>query len=1450
MKKLTLQFFLFILLSMWINIGYAQTALPYSINFGTSQEGWTSVDNSETPGVTWGYLPKYAYIQGQYYGSVVLKQDWYSACDDYYISPGFELKSGKTYTAEVNLCCQMDGNDANISFKCGTSKDDISTFSTKFKDLELNDNSEYPSAQKIFFGVPSDGTYYFAFHNTSPIFNCTSFLFEFKLYEGDSSGEITEEVVVKTPYSVDLRTDYKDWSAVDSNGDGNKWEPMSGWGVMLGMALSGQHDDLYFSPKVSLKKGQVYKITTNVTVQGIPQGCDFVTLKQGVDKDNLTSIKQLSLNNSGENIENNYFTPESDGDYYFAFYNSSVSGGNTLSIYSFAIEEYNEVVPVEKEIFSEDFSNSTSFDEWTIIDENNDGISWEKVDGYNGPSYDGNMAYSSACDWLVTPSISLDAGKDYLVRYTISQAGAFEADNYEIRFGTSSSVSGMTNILISESIELGSGTLEKVVRLTCTKSGNSYIGFKLITPNPNGILTLDKISVLEAEKPMPNPVEGLKCISDFKNKSVTLEWKNPSFDTAGAPVLSGLDINVYENGIKVATLEEREAGASDSYVYNPEVFGGVVSYQVTASINGIESLPSEFSINLDDWQGEQILLQDFSLNNVSDFEEWYVENVNGGVTWEYVQWDSALQMKTNCSEDHNDWAITYGVNLKPGNRYVINFDVSTSESYPGNLKVWLGNARTHTNMTTELISLENICYNGYVKTSTQQFSVETEGTYYIGFQAGKALNGMKLKNVNIYYIDAGGDETKVFDVPYTQLFDESTATPEGWKITRSSGEYGFYVLSVRENAPFAGMNAPSRPNALIAKSGAPAGREEVIITPKFSLKGGETYNVSFMVQMFQQNSDNIVSLYKATEQDVSTIVGDALIETSENTMFDWKEQKATLKISEDVEYAFVIKVNNNGANGGAVMIDNFKVDIDTAVIPVEPVTPAAVNSLRGWSEGGYSIGLSWSQPVVDVDGNVIPEGSVIKTKVYDGEEFIGETEVLVPVPETAVQESGILTSFKYTYDDNTKCSGQKIYKCVPYIENLEGPATATVVELSSFTTGYLKEHVYSFDFSSDKDSWAIFDNDNDNNTWTYEGDCIKTDGKDEWIISPELSFNTEKSYYVVCEFATDMEKRVNITFTRGYGQKPEDQTTVVQKFENVMLCDFASIEIGETFGPEKGISYLGIHVENEEGAVVEVRSLKVMRMFTMDEPVELPYEEDFENRLDIDEATNFTNKWGRRTSTSQLFNVTNMSDNAVGAHSGEYAVVANEFDLSGRNEILFTPYFTLEEGKTYEISFYLYMPGNGDNITTGQVIVAYTQDEAGLELPVIFNITERVEEWTQFKVRYVPQYDMDYCLYFQFDAVSPNSGIIAFDDFKIEKVTGEVSIDESIRDNVYYVYESSILYLTDNIERISVFNMQGQKVMEEKNNSGEVCMSSLDSGVYIINAVAFDGSSVYLKINK
>ena len=70
------------------------------------------------------------------------------------------------------------------------------------------------------------------------------------------------------------------------------------------------------------------------------------------------------------------------------------------------------------------------------------------------------------------------------------------------------------------------------------------------------------------------------------------------------------------------------------------------------------------------------------------------------------------------------------------------------------------------------------------------------------------------------------------EIPYTETFDQSATTPNGWKIIRSSTQYGFYVSNISLVSKTFGTRAYSGANALYAAGGAPEAREEIIYTPK------------------------------------------------------------------------------------------------------------------------------------------------------------------------------------------------------------------------------------------------------------------------------------------------------------------------------------------------------------------------------------------------------------------------------------------------------------------------------------------------------------------------------------------------------------------------------------------------------------------------------------------
>lgn len=1414
----------------------AQVALPYSIDFGESQDGWTVIDNSTVVGTSWTFKEKGAYNQGTYYPCVVINVDYSADCDDYYISPALNLKAGKEYTIGTISCgTTFDLYGIAVSLAVGTSASDITTF-TKIADLNVPTYFQNTETEKTKLTVETDGVYYIAFHATTLKYNAETYLFGFSISENEIEDPDPEKPI-NLPYEIDFKKSAEGWTSADNNGDYSTWAYYFDYGVAMDMSFSFHNDD-YISPAFMLESGKRYKISTIVAVDGQPSSADQISILQGKEKskDAFEEIKQLSFTVFGENSEDSYFVPKENGLYYFSFRNTSGAFGNTILLYHFGISEVNDIPDLEITVFSTDFSEGDPMKDWTVLDVNTDQVTWKILNGLDGVAYDGNNASGAADDWLITPALSLTEGQDYLVRYTLMQTGAFEEDNIEIKWGRKATVSDMSELLADESINLGSGKVSKTCRFSCYRTADAYIGFHITTPDMNGTLSLINIEVVAVGKAIPLPVEDLQVSSDFKTKSVVLKWINPAYDTKQSPIVSPLKVNIYENESLVETLsDDMTVGAPQKYTYEPVIpFTGEVIYKITAVIGENESEPVFATICLDDMQGDTILVQNFSLDSQEDFSQWILEDKNGGDTWKYVAWDKGVTIP-KMSIDNNDWLISPMANLVTDKRYVIQYELSTSIAFGADLDVTIGNVQNADGQTTILASHNDLKQNGYVEFVTRQFSVTTNGAYYIGFHAGKVENGMSLKNIRISYIGEKGEKVPVMELPYNQNFDEVAEMPEGWKATGNTGAYGFNVIDVMDYLGFPDVQAHTSPNAVYAMGGAIMPRTELLYTPKFDLKQGMEYAIEFWLLMPELNGKkNKLNVYVATEQNEEGIIGNSLYEVGDG-ISAWSKQRFVFIPEDDGEYCFIIKVTCPITNAGYIIIDDFRIGKNVSV-----AVPAAPVDLRGGvSALNSSIVMNWSNPVVDIDGNRLISGTEVRTQLFENEHLLGEI----------VGEIGEQMSFahRYAWED---FQGQKIIKAISYIQDLKGGASTCVVNISSLADSWLKKTVFSSDFGNPEE-WTVIDNDNDGTKWNIDinGKQASTEGNDDWLISPVVKLEKGKTYYVLCELQTNSDEGSSLEFTMGDSRSIEKQTIEIASYEKLMLGDFETLEIGGLLTAEDEEVFLGIHVTNNTGKVT-IKNIKITRLFESSEPEKLPYQENFENMDNIDNATQFTNKWGRRAGSANLFRISKMPENIVPAHSGEYAAIAEEVDLGARHEILYTPMFDFERGKNYKVTYYLYMPGNEGRKTVASVSASPTQENPGIELEKLQEIENPVTEWTEFSFTYTAEDNQPYCFYFYFEAAEANAGIIAFDDFSIQEMIVDGVSKTEKETGMYYIPSTSTLVVPQDYCYLTIYDAQGRYISSRRVKEERISLSMLDKGFYYIQVRNDEGQIISLKIVK
>ena len=734
--------------------------------------GWSALDASAAPGVTWAWKSNCFYVGPPSYGyvpAVRLLKDWDSNHNDYYVSPAVELTEGKTYT--ITTSTGYNAGSATIDLEVGTSATDASSF-TSVARLNPTENGNAVQTETITYTAPASGTYYFAYHGQEAA-SGGSYLFLFGFKVEAPKGE-TPQPEQPTPADVEDLTaavNYDDntvtlsWNNPTKDADGNDLTDKVGAVVYNGETVVTTIDEL---------SGE----TTTTTVAPEPfEGQVTYTVK--------------------------------------AFIGEHFADGVSVTA------DLNKPVPpvVAKDIpYNADLTSAETAAEFTTIDANSDAITWGTAEGIEGITYNSDEATVAANDWIVTPLLKFEAAQNYAIRANFARRGAFDADVVEVCVGDEASADHLTQVVTTLNLSEENG-LEQAVRYICSSDTTLYVGFHLVTPNAeNGQLSLLSVAVSAIDEATPQAVANLEAKANSDEKNVTLTWTNPTKDTEGYPLVETVGAKVYANEQLVATLDELE-GETTTFVDAPETFAGKVTYTVVAFIGDREAALASTEVNLDDKEGELVLVKDFS--QPFDKEEWTIINGGGNGVWQHDYSDDFYFNYQRGGATEDDWLITPTVLLGAQDRYVVKYQLKTSRDYDASLEVTVGEGATAYAQDQVIASYPNLKQNGFANFETAQFSVPEDGWYNIGFHVLEAYYSVDVCKVAVYCLGdptvdgvrgaqigvvaynrgngqllvPAGSRVEVFAVNGAQVLN-TVATGEAFNLNQLSK--GIYVLQVTD----------------------------------------------------------------------------------------------------------------------------------------------------------------------------------------------------------------------------------------------------------------------------------------------------------------------------------------------------------------------------------------------------------------------------------------------------------------------------------------------------------------------------------------------------------------------------------------------------------------------------------------------------------------------------
>lgn len=153
------------------------------------------------------------------------------------------------------------------------------------------------------------------------------------------------------------------------------------------------------------------------------------------------------------------------------------------------------VISPDHETYFCDFEDPSVLDGFTIINSNGDEKEWYINEGEGRIYYNSSEAMD---DWLITPAISLETGKRYIISFNASSASDRYPECLEVFMGRGTEISDASEVLMEPTLLPGpiDGNLPNYgFYFTPQESGDWYIMFHGMSDADQNYMRLDNISV-------------------------------------------------------------------------------------------------------------------------------------------------------------------------------------------------------------------------------------------------------------------------------------------------------------------------------------------------------------------------------------------------------------------------------------------------------------------------------------------------------------------------------------------------------------------------------------------------------------------------------------------------------------------------------------------------------------------------------------------------------------------------------------------------------------------------------------------------------------------------------------------------------------------------------------------------------------------------------------------
>ena len=231
------------------------------------------------------------------------------------------------------------------------------------------------------------------------------------------------------------------------------------------------------------------------------------------------------------------------------------------------------------------FDNASALSTLTVLDENNDGTTWQFLedDGSNQSAVSISYAEVDHDDWLVLPALNLKAGVLYNLSYRVATMGASFPEELEVKYGAEPTAAAMIHEVASKTEYTNDQYVTVKKELTVDKDQVVYIGFHC-TSNADWCyqLVLDDIKLEGNSLKAPDATTKLSATPATDGSlKVRIDFTAPDKAIDGTKLTSDLDVYILRDGAELQQMSAIKPGQDYYYMDNYAV-QGLNTYSIIA----------------------------------------------------------------------------------------------------------------------------------------------------------------------------------------------------------------------------------------------------------------------------------------------------------------------------------------------------------------------------------------------------------------------------------------------------------------------------------------------------------------------------------------------------------------------------------------------------------------------------------------------------------------------------------------------------------------------------------------------------------------------------------------------------------------------------------------------------------------------------------------------------